>query len=239
MPFYRYATLGAWKKRRRKYAASRIQRAFRRRKKRSGLQRQITTLKKKVNSQTEYGWQDIHNYSDSFGVAGLVKSVGLDNIAITPTSANLQDNRIGNTISLRSIYLKGQIAVGDSHNFCRMLLVQVLSLSTTVNISDILQPQFGSVLCTIYSPYRKESDIKFKVLHDKFYKTQIQAAGSVYPSIVNFDLSYKWKNGLKISYLQDAASTPLYNNLVLVCISDSNLTPHPSFRSFKRLSWIK
>lgn len=230
---------GANRRRRRWRAAKKIQDKFRRYRSRRGkLQKQITVLRRKVYKIIEHRWQDIYNYSDSFGQAGLIKKVGLENIALTPTSANLQDNRIGNKITLQSIYLKGQLAVGDTRNFCRIGLIKVLNLNQAVNISDILQPQFGSVLPTIYSPYRKESPIKFQVLHDKFYKLQAQAAGSTYPSVVNFDLSYKWKKGLTVTYLQDTASDPIYNSIFLFAISDSTLAPHPSFRSFKRLSWI-
>lgn len=230
---------GANRRRRRWRAAKKIQDRFRKYRRRRGrLQKQITVLRRKVYKITEHRWQDKYNYSDSFGAGGLIKKVGLELIALQPSSANLQDNRLGNKITLQSIYLKGQIAVGDVRNFCRIGLVRVLNLAQAVNIDDILQPQFGSVLPTIYSPYRKDSPIKFKILHDKFYKTQQQAAGSTYPSVVNFDLSYKWKKGLTVTYLQDTASDPIYNSIFLFAISDSTGIPHPSFRSFKRLSWI-
>lgn len=210
---------------------------FRRRRKRN-LAKKVRRLAKKVNSTIERRWQDVHNFGGSFGVSGIVKKLGLENIAITPSASNLEDNRIGNKITLTSIYFKGQLAVSDSHNFCRMMLVRVLNLATTVDINDILEPAFGSVLPTLYSPYRKDSPIKFKILHDKFYKLQSQAAGSVYPSIVNFDLSYRWKSGMSVTYLQDTASDPIYGAIYLVALSDSSAVPNPSFRSFKRLSWI-
>lgn len=218
-------------------AASKIQGWFRKRRKKN-LAKKVKTLAKKVNSNIEHRWQDVHNFTDSFGVAGLVKKIGLENIAVTPSSSNLEDNRIGNKITLKRVYLKGQLAVSDSHNFCRMLLVRVTNMSQLVSVSDILEPAFGSVLPTIYSPYRKDSTIKYKILHDKFYKLQQKSAGSTYPDIVNFDLSYTWKSGLTITYLQDTASDPIYGQIYLVCISDSSSIPHPSFRSFKRLSWI-
>lgn len=213
-----------------------LQRKWKRR--RPTLNRQVQRLKKKVNKDIEHRWLDTINYSFSIpGGGGSIEPLGMELISTTPT-AGLNDDRLGNKITLKSIYIKGQVITADTHNFMRLILVKTISLNQIVIASDILQPDAGTSNPTIYSPYRKESRIKYQVLLDKMYKTQQQAAGSVYPFLLNVDMSYKFKKGLTITYNQAGASVPIYNNVYLLCLSDSALPTHPQFRGAKRITWI-
>lgn len=213
-----------------------LQRKWKRR--RVPLRRKVRNLAKKVNKDIEHRWLDTINYSFSIpGSGGSMEPLGLETISTTPT-AGLNNDRLGNKITLKSIYIKGQVITADTHNFMRLILVKTISLNQIVICSDILEPDPASSNPTIYSPYRKESRIKYQVLLDKMYKTQQQAAGSVYPFLLNVDMSYKFKKGLTITYNQAGASVPIYNNVYLLCLSDSALPTHPQFRGAKRLTWI-
>lgn len=225
-------------------AAKRIQRAFRRTGHRRGrftnVPNTLDKMLKSIHSMEEHRWQDDINFTMSIpGAGGDIFPIGLEFI-------NQGDNinqRTGNKITLSSLYLKGQMIVADSHNFVRILLVMVNSLNQIIIPSDILQPDTTTTNPTIYSPFRKESKIKFRVLIDKMYKLQQQAAGSVYPEIVNVDLSYNFKtkkdpNGCTITYNQQGNSTPIYWYPLVIAISDSQITTHPAFRGSKRLTWL-
>lgn len=215
-----------------------FQRKYKKRYRRPRLATQVRRLKKQVNKDIEHRWQDDITYNFQIPAAGgTVEDLGLELISTT-AGPGLNNDRLGNKITLKSIYIKGQLIVADPRNFVRILLVQTISLDQIVVASDILQPDATSTNPTLYSPYRKESRIKYKVLHDKFYKLQTQAAGATYPAVLNIDMSAKWKAGLTITYNSPAAGVPIYNNVYIVAISDSVATAHPSFRGSKRLNWI-
>lgn len=236
MPF---GTLSAYqrKKYRRNYRRAKRSKVYRRKKKTVAKKLQI--LSKKVNKDLERRWADNMVWNESLpGAGGQVVQIGLDAIATTPTSVLTNDDRLGMKITLKKLYLKGQIVQADSHNFCRCILVQTMSLNQLVVPADILEPYPTTGQPTIYSPYRKQSAVKYKILLDKFYKLQEQAAGSVYPFLCNFDMSYTWSKGLTVTYNQDAASAPIYTNVVLLLISDSQAITHPQARGAKRLSWV-
>lgn len=199
----------------------------------------LKKLAKEVNKTIEHRWQDDINYSETIpGGGGSGVQIGLDQIATTPSQPLLMDDRLGNKITLKSLYLKGQIIQSDSHNFVRMILAEVTSLGQIVVTADILQPDPITGNPTIYSPYAKDSRIKYHVIHDKLYKTQQQAVGSVYPFLVNFDLSTTWPAGLTITYNSPNNSQPIYKNVMLFLLSDSQSQTHPQFRGAKRLTWI-
>jgi hypothetical protein len=208
---------------------------FRQRRYRKNLNTKVKRISKIVYQDIEHRWDDNIAYSFSIpGAGGDIVPLGLETII----QGDNIGNRTGNKITLKSLHLKGQVIVADTHNFIRLMLVMVNSLQQIVIPSDILQPDPVSGNPSIYSPYKKESKIKFKVLLDKFYKTQQQAAGSVYPFLQNVDLSYKWKKGKTITYNLPTASSPIYNFPVLCVLSDSAVPGHPQFRGCKRLNWI-
>lgn len=224
---------------RRRRAAKRfvaLQRKWRKYRRHSApLRTQVKRLRKQVNKDIEHRWQDDINFTFSVPAAGgLVQPLGTELIAQGDDVAD----RTGNKINLKSVYIRGQLIVSDSHNFVRLLLVKVVSLNQIVIASDILQPDATTGNPTLYSPFRKESRLKFTVLKDKFYKLQEIAAGSVYPFLLNVDMSYKWKKGLTITYDQVGNSVPIYANIYLIGISDSQIVTHPTFRGSKRLTWI-
>ncbi len=175
MPYKSYPRLRALSRGRRynpgKYAR-RIQRAWRRRRRRRGnLKYKVRKISKIVYKDIEHRWQDDMSYSETIpGAGGSGVQIGLDTISTQPTGPLTNDDRLGNKITLKKFYLKGQLIQADSHNFCRLILAEVVSLAQIVVTADILQPDPVSGNPTIYSPYRKESRIKFKVLLDKFYK---------------------------------------------------------------------
>ncbi len=235
---YRFPKHVVYRAHRRIAATNKIKRWYKSRRKPSKfnrLSRKVAKINKQFNMDLEKRWSDDGNFVFQIpGAGGGVQSIGLDLIA----QGDNTTNRTGNKITLKSLHLKGQCITADSHNFFRILLVQVLSLNQIVVPLDVLEPDATSGNPTIYSPYKKESRIKFRVLLDKFYKTQQQAAGSVYPFLLNVDMSYKWKKGLTITYNAAGQQTPIYNNILLVYISDSQIATHPTFRGFRRTSWI-
>lgn len=221
-------------------AASKLQALFRgRRARKKTTAAKLKKLARKVNQDIEHRWADNSNFNFQIPSAGGdVIDLGTELIATTPTVPNGTDDRLGKKITLKKLYVKGQITVADSRNMCRILLVKATSLNQIIIASDILQGNSVNNQPSIYSPYKKESRIKFKVLFDKIYKLQEQAAGSVYPKLLNVDFSWKFKSGMTITYNVDTNSYPIYQDIKIVCISDSTQVAHPRFAGFKRLSWI-
>ena len=117
----------------------------------------------------------------------------------------------------------------DAYNQIRVLIIKYNTddPSTTPDISDILETTANSSEELMVSMYKRESDYRFNVLHDKVYDTYWRNASGYTsggaPQISSFQFNKKL-NDLSIRY--NNAGNPL-TNLLMIVVSDSGAVTHP------------
>lgn len=231
-------------RRKRRLAAKRfvrLQRKYKKKRKSKG-----STLAAKVNKliNAQATWWDAY-ISISPSTSGGYTNIGLTDI-IKGTSAN---QRIGDKIELKSISMKffvsllnGSALNADAFNNIRIILVQFPQPMTSgvgVLPSDVLET--GDVL----SHYKKDSKVKYKILFDSLYYLDNQGFGSgaasnpVWtPATTHQKRCFKdikFPKGLSVTY--NSSNVVVANDVQLLMVSDSSLTPHPNVQGRIRLNF--
>lgn len=213
---------------RRYYSARKLQRKFR--KKRS-LQKQLTTLKKRVYKEEDNRFKNFSINVTQIPLAGAKIDIGyLNSIAVENQQQEGNGSRIGNEIVIKSVYMKGLLShSNDDYNFVRCIIVQMpTTAGETISTSHFLDPSPGGTI-NIYSHYKKQADLKFRILKDTMYKVEPQQAGSYSPPHIYLDMKFKPpKNANKITYGAAAAGQPIKNPFYMFLISDSSASSHPT-----------
>ena len=218
----------------------RIQRAYRRYRKRRTLRNQIKNLKRKVYNNLQNCWIDTIQTPIGSGAGGT----------INPDFCSLQqipqgddhDERQGNKIVVKNISIKGQLrnANGDIFNEFRIIVFSLTddpAPGATLSVSDILQNG------DLYSHYKKNSTYKYKIHWDKTYQmsnplatvatqpTSTDLCGCPYRDFIHIEKKIKFKNH-QVWYRGSTAGACIKGGIYLLTISDSlNQLPtgHPTF----------
>lgn len=220
----------------------RLQRKWKKRRKSKG-----STLTAKVNKliNAQATWWDAY-ISINPSTSGGYTAIGLNDI-IKGTNAN---QRIGDKIELKSISMKffvsllnGAALNADAFNNVRILLVhfpQPLTSGVGVLPSDVLE--HGDVL----SHYKKDSKIKYRILFDSLYYLDNQGFGTGAASSpiwqpatrhqVKCFKEQKFPKGLSITY--NSSNVITANDIQLLMVSDSSITPHPNVQGRIRLKFM-
>lgn len=228
-----------------KRGARTIQRAFRRRRKKT-LAKKVSALQSKVRNATDKRWKDVAQSSQPVNATNPLYLLDFMNLAKIQAGDN-HDDRQGNKIMLSSFALRGilQNSVSDQYNNCRIIIVQIRSLFnipavTDVETDQILEPDFvsGSATIGLYSHYKKNSQYKFDILYDKYHTVQLQAAGAVRPVNKIIGINHTFKTPIPIHYNTPSPDMPVQNFIGMLLISDSLIAPAPLFSHNTRLNWI-
>jgi len=231
------------------FYARRIQRAFRRKRKRTSLAKQVRILKKKVNADTDNRWHDSFYLATSIPNTGVFLDVG--NLANIP-AGDAYNQRQGNKITLKSINISFNFLPRDQYNRFRVIgfMIGQQTLGAPA-LNDILQDitGTGATAPNVDSPYKKDSKLKYKILFDDRFTLQPRVyttipAGTVYTGAAL--APNKWwrkkitfgKAGKAIYYKDGTASQPILNMIYLLFLSDSNNPIHPSYQGWVRTSWV-
>lgn len=232
-------------RRRRRLAAKRIvkiQRKYKKRRKTQGTSL-VAKVNKLINAQAT--WWDAY-VSVSPSTSGGYTAIGLNDI-IKGTNAQ---QRIGDKIELKSISMKffvsllnGVAVNADAFNNVRILLVhfpQPLTSGVGVLPGDVLET--GDVL----SHYKKDSKVKYRILFDSLYYLDNQGFGTGASSNPKWQPAtrhqvrcfkdIKFPKGLSITYNNSNVITA--NEVQLLMVSDSSITPHPNVSGRIRLNFM-
>lgn len=223
--------------------ARRIQKNWRKyrryRKKRKPLYRRFKTLQRRVYNNLQDGWIDTNQSPISVDSVGVFKDIC--SLASINCNGTEHDNRIGNKIVVKKIQFKAQIKVAkdDPYNEFRMMLVQIDCpiIGTTPSIQDILE---DSQITDVYSFYKKDSKIRFKILYDKTFQLSnadkdvgqapavTELAGCPYKNYIHLDKTWKFPKGIPVHYsgsgVPPQTGHVTKNMLWLLCVSDSTTT---------------
>jgi len=236
---HRYAT-----KIQRKWRARRKYRQYRKKK---PLYSKVKSLQKIVYNNLQPGWKDTFQPPVAVGAGGDITGdfCGLENIA----QGTGHDDRIGNKIVLKKIHLKGniQVARGDIYNELRVIIFSLPDVCTTVppTILDILE------MGDLYSFYKKDSKIKYKIHYDKTWQlsnpyaevgtvTPVGLNGMCYPNYIHWETTLNFPKGHPVWYGSAGVGTPTKGGLYMLRISDSlSAIPsgHPTIAAYCRMTY--
>ena len=169
--------------------------------------------------------------------------------------------RLGDKITLRSISIKGELntALGtaaENDSRIRLLLVRFPEWdgqNAAIATSQVLQHYTTTLgagpdpICVQYSPYKNvitsvnSADlVKYQVLYDKQFNMQAQAFGGNSQNAwrYKFNIQKRFKKGLVCQYSKALSDEPELNNIVLIALSDSSVTPHPLIRFTSRFKYM-
>jgi len=183
------------------------------------------------------------------------------------TTASAQNGtiRLGDKITLRSMRIQGEVRACDSAgaaaertNLVRFILVKfkesIVSLTDAEVCSAVLQ-QYPTVtggnltsVDSIYSSYKNVIDLNnslpmmnYQVLRDKTYRLtnpQVATASGAEQWRHRFQFEKFWKRGLIQQYSKPLADQPDINQVVLICLSDSTVAPHPDMTLVSRTKYM-
>ncbi len=183
------------------------------------------------------------------------------------TTASAQNGtvRLGDKITLRSLRIQGEVRACDSAtaaaertNIVRMILVKfkesVVALTNAEICSAVLQQYptvTGGTLTSVdsmYSSYKNVIDtqnslpmMNYQVLRDQTYKlTNPQKAGASGAEQWRRSFRFEkfWKRGLVQQYSKPLSDQPDINQVVLICLSDSTVAPHPDMSLISRAKYM-
>jgi len=236
--------------------AKRIQRAwkarrFRRRRRRYAagpIKYKVKKLQRIVYNNLQPKWLDKVTPPTGTSAGGLITGdwAGFENIA----QGNDHDARDGNRIVVKSISIKGniQMATGDVFNEFRIVIF-------LVPCPESSPPAVNQILETgdLYSFYKKDSKVHYKILYDKNFQmssqyaevgtvTPVKLCGMCYPNYIHWEHKVKFPKGLSVWYKDATANTPTKNHVYMLTISDSlSSIPsgHPTLGMYVRLNFIQ
>ena len=198
-------------------------------KKKTKLATTVKKLKKVVYNNLQRNWIDTTNSGTSVGAGGVVLPdfCSLQQIAQGPNT----DQRQGNKIVVRSISIRAHIsvAVGDIFNQYRVIIFSLKDDKPAGQlplVSDILQNG------DLYSHYKKNSALKYKIHCDKFFKLSnilanvgtvapTELCGAPYPNYIPWFKKITFKGGHEVWYRGAANGQPHRGGIYMLMISDS------------------
>lgn len=168
--------------------------------------------------------------------------------------------RLGDKITLMSIDIRGELRAtiaSEVDSRVRLLLVrfpewnnqgaatataQVLQQypTTTGGPTDPVVAQFSQYK-NVVSTINTADLTKYQVLYDKQF--QMQDVNSASTNNQNcwrfkFNIKKRFKRGLVCQYSKALTDTPEINNIVLIALSDSSVTPHPQICFSSRFKYM-
>lgn len=169
--------------------------------------------------------------------------------------------RLGDKITLKSVSIKGELntALGtgaENDSRIRLMLVRFIEWdgqNAAVATSQVLQHYPTTVgagpdpICVQYSPYKNvitasnSADlVKYQVLYDKQFNMQNQSFGGNSQNgwRYKFNIKKTFPKGLVCQYSKALSDEPELNNIVLIALSDSSVTPHPLIKFSSRFKYM-
>jgi len=142
----------------------------------------------------------------------------------TPAQGTASNQRIGTSINLREVLIKGNVIVGDTTNVVRFLVFRWL----VDNNSDVpgADELFDSAT-DVYSGTTRYDPKRYKILFDKMY-----LLNAYHPSRL-MDI----KIDLGDSLATFSSGTSGQNHVYCATISDSTAIPHPTLAWSYQLQW--
>ena len=209
------------------------------RRKQRSLRRQVKLIRQKLYMNSDNRWKDTWWTSQSMpSTATILDIMDLGGII----QGDNIDQRAGNQITLKNMYLSFNFLGSDAYNNMRIILFSIpCSQAGTLPTVDQILAQVTTLpiaLPSVQSPYTKNSTLEFKIILDHKFSLQRQAAGAVRPPNHWKTIKHKFPNGgHPVHYETGTATPPIKGNIYMLFISDSQAPPHPNFTCYARLNY--
>ena len=203
------------------------------------MSNRISNLSKRLYLNADDRWKDTWWQAQS--VPSLATILDIADLGSIAQGDNI-DQRAGNKIAIKSLYLSFNILASDAYNNMRFIIFTIpCNNSGTLPTLDQILAGVNTVpiaLPSVHSPYKKNSTLEFKIHKDMSFTLQRQQAGAVRPQnkVLTFTMKF---NGIghTVHYETGTATPPIKGNLYLLAISDSQAGPHPTFTCYSRLNY--
>ena len=212
---FKYINSYGRKKMTKSAAASKIQRAFRSRRKQSNM------VKKTLYKLEPFKYDAFSSTTSVPNSWTLVNNI--TNISYDPNATTSDGARSTTKILVKHLGIRGTIspATGDNTNTIRLALVRGRRAGA-LNLADV---GYGTA-----TDLNAQFNQKFvDVIWDKTYNVQEIAAGAVFPPYKYLDLSTSLNKTCKFEEQSSAGQIQPYNNtaVYLIACSDSAVAPNP------------
>lgn len=204
------------------------------------MNRRIQKISKRLYLNADDRWKDTWWQTQSVTSLGTLWDIAdLGGIQ----QGDNTDQRAGNKIALKSLYLSFNFLASDAYNNMRLILFTIpCNNAGTLPTTDQVLSGVNTVpiaLPSVHSPYKKNSTLEFKIIKDISWTMQRQQAGSVQPTNKVLTFTHKFRDGIghTVHYETGTATPPIKGNLYLLMISDSQAGPHPTFICYSRLNY--
>lgn len=146
-----------------------------------------------------------------------------------------QGDRIGESVNLRHLQMRYTVDAGDNTQTLRMVVVQFPSFNNTPTAAEVFDrpTAVAGQPLPLASFYKKNSDCKFKILHDKYIYCKNTGPETI---TGNIKLSLP-KTGLRLTYERPTDVQPKNNLIKMFLASDSTVIPHPNMLLETRISY--
>lgn len=224
-------------------AALKIQRNYKKArfyKKQRRLRTKIKRIQQKIYQDADNRWRDTWWTAQNMPATATILDIA--DLGGIIQGDNI-DQRAGNRITLKSLYLSFNFLGSDAYNNMRIILFSIpCSQSGTLPTVDQILAQVTTLpiaLPSVQSPYTKNSTLEFKIILDKRFQLQRQATGAVFPPSLWLTIKHKFKHkgGHPVHYETGTATPPIKGNIYMLFISDSQAPPHPNFTCYSRLNY--
>lgn len=231
------------------YRASRIQRAWRRRRNKTTIQklnRKVNTLMKGVNHKVMTSYENnVITSAITTGVQHDFTAIYHEDFTPMPAGLELGSQRTNNKILLKSVKARLQFypdatASADYYQF-RILLVQfpvirVQNVASNFYIDNVLSVLDQNVaFCYTHANYKSNlinssttGELPYKILQDRLITMRTSPAGGFTSEANNsspaqFNLKHVWSKGLAVQFEDDSPGSQ-FKNIVGLYVLSSSLT---------------
>lgn len=179
--------------------------------------RRKSNIKKMIKSMINNSQETktaIHNYTTID-----VTSVGVNHDITALAQGVLQEDRVGNQVTMSSFRLKGCLYSDYTSDIVRIIIYKPKSvgvlLSTSTTVTDPIDLDY------------------YNVLSDRIIPLSNQGTPTKpYNKVILFNKGIR--NGMKVQYSTALATSCTKNQLIVYMVSGSGASPHPKFSGYWR-----
>ena len=185
-----------------------VRKSFAPKYKSSNLNKRVTALEKQIEYKRTSDWRSLPITSTTTGVR-------VNDFALT-VQAVTEEGRIGNEVTLKQVkfnYEINCIAAGQP-NRVRLILVQYMqSVGAALTLADVLEDSSVPFL----SPWKKNADVRYRILFDKTHKCGQQLTTQSLYSLFGKAVI---KMNINQHYAADADTLPDKNMVCLYAVKE-------------------
>lgn len=156
---------------------------------------------------------------------------------LVPALGNTENERIGDTITLKSLYYNYSVQYEDSTNVFRIIIFQWMqdsSLNAPI-VNSILEQSSATTQDYVYSPYSMNNAQNYRILYDRTHLVQQQGTQIVHrkgyiTKFPNRKIVFTNASGGSVSNIKRG-------QIYVLTMSDSSVAPHPDWNATFKLNY--